>query len=275
MNTRGKLVNTGKYIILTAIFSVTFFPLLWMVLTSFKHRSEVFTGDFWPTEYILDNYVFIFTSMNIEVHFLNTAIVTFFTVVLVVLFASMAGYVFAKIDFPGRTALFLTFIAALTIPPQVTLIPLFIQLRDMGMLNTRTGLIASYIGLGMAFSIFLMRAFFQTMPDALRESAIIDGASEFRVFWQIMLPMAKPGLATITIFQFVNTWNEFMYAATFVRKSSLRTLQPAIRSLVGQYSTNWSALTAAMVLAVLPILITFLIMQKQFIEGLTAGALKG
>ncbi|MFW5987910.1 MAG: carbohydrate ABC transporter permease [bacterium] len=275
MTTKDKVIESIKYLILSIIFVVAFFPLVWMVLTSFKERSEVFTGSVWPEKFIIDNYIFIFTQMNIEVHFINTIIVTFFTVISVVLFASMAGYIFAKIKFPGRNILFIIFIASLTIPPQVTIIPLFLQLRDMSLLNTRTGLIFSYIGLGMAFSIFLMRAFFQTMPDALRESAIIDGASEFQVFWKIMLPMAKPGIATITIFQFVNTWNEFMYATTFIQKTSLRTLQPAIRSLVGRYSTNWSALSAAMVLGVLPILAIFLIMQKQFIAGLTAGALKG
>jgi len=275
LTTKNKVIESIKYLILSIIFVVTFFPLVWMVLTSFKDRSEVFTGSVWPEKFIIDNYIFIFTQMNIEVHFINTIIVTFFTVISVVIFASMAGYVFAKIKFPGSNIFFIIFIAALTIPPQVTIIPLFIQLRDMGLLNTRTGLIFSYIGLGMAFSIFLMRAFFQTMPDALRESAIIDGASEFQVFWRIMLPLAKPGIATITIFQFVNTWNEFMYAATFIQETSLRTLQPAIRSLVGRYATNWSALSAAMVLGVLPILVTFLIMQKQFIAGLTAGALKG
>jgi ABC-type glycerol-3-phosphate transport system permease component len=246
-----------------------------MVLTSFKERSQIFIGPLWPEDFIWDNYEYVLNSLHIGTHLFNTALVTVLTVLLIVTFSTMAGYSFAKIKFPGNNLIFLLFIASLTIPPQVTIIPLFIILKNMGLLNSHIGLISSYTGLGMAFSLFLMRAFFTTVPDALRESAIIDGASEFRVFLQIMVPLAKPGIATITIFQFVSIWNEFMYAATFIQKPALRTLQPAIRSLIGRYATNWGALCASMVIAVLPILITYLILQRQFIQGLTAGALKG
>ncbi len=267
--------NTIRYLILTLIFITTIFPLVWMFLTSFKERNQIFVGSIWPETFLLDNYEFILESLHIGTHFWNTSFVTFFTVAFIVAFSTMAGYSFGKMKFPGREIIFLVFIASLTIPPQVTIIPLFLLLKNLGLLNNHWGLINSYTGLGMAFSLFLMRAFFTTVPNALRESAIIDGASEFRVFWQIMVPLAKPGIATITIFQFVGTWNEFIYAATFIQKPALRTIQPAIRSLVGRYSTNWGALTASMVLAVIPILITYLILQKQFIQGLTAGAMKG
>lgn len=264
-----------RNLLLFLILILTIFPLVWMVINSFKKRADIFAGPFWPKKFILDNYRFVLENLHIGNYFLNTALVTAVSILLILMFSTMAGYSFAKIKFPGRNIIFLALIASLTIPPQVTLIPLFLMLKEMSLLDSLTGLILSYTGLSMAFSIFLMRAFFMTIPDVLRESAIIDGASEFTAFWKIILPLAKPGIATVTIFQFVTIWNEFMYAATFILSSEKRTLQPAIRSLVGRYSTDWGALCASMFLAVIPILITFLILQKQFIKGLTAGAIKG
>lgn len=264
-----------KYLIFVLFFLFTIFPLVWMFLTSFKKRNEIFSGGLLPEEFILKNYKFVLLNLDLANNLLNTTLVTIATVVLIVAFSTMAGYAFAKINFPGNNILFLIFLASLTIPPQVTLIPLFILLKRLALLDTRVGLVFSYTGLGLAFSIFLMRSFFQTLPGSLREAALVDGASEFTIFLRIMLPLAKPGVATITIFQFVYTWNEFMYATTFINSDSLRTLQPSIRSLVGQYSTNWGALTAAMVFAVLPLLVIFLVLQRRVIEGLTAGAIKG
>ncbi|HXL01798.1 MAG TPA: carbohydrate ABC transporter permease [Candidatus Atribacteria bacterium] len=264
-----------RYIFLFIVFVVTIFPLVWMVINSFKNRSEIFIGPLWPEKFMLDNYKFVIENLDIGKSFMNTTIVTAVSIFLILVVSVMAGYAFAKIKFPGRNAIFLALIASLTIPPQVTLIPLFLMLKEMSLLDSLTGLIASYTGLGVAFSIFLMRAFFVTIPDALRESAIIDGASEFTAFWKVVLPLAKPGIATVAIFQFVSIWNEFMYAATFILSPEKRTLQPTIRSLVGRYSTDWGSLCAGMVIAVIPILVTFIILQKQFIKGLTAGAIKG
>jgi len=270
-----KVSDIVRNIFLFIVFAVTIFPLVWMVINSFKNRSEIFIGPIWPEKFILDNYRFVIENLNIGRSFINTVIVTAFSIFLILIVSVMAGYAFAKIKFPGRDVIFLIFIASLTIPPQVTLIPLFLMLKEISLLDSLTGLIASYTGLGVAFSIFLMRAFFVTIPDALRESAIIDGASEFVAFWKVILPLARPGIATVAIFQFVSIWNEFMYAATFILSPEKRTLQPAIRSLVGRYSTDWGALCAGMVIAVIPILITFIVLQKQFIKGLTAGAVKG
>lgn len=269
------VVTLLVYLLLAAVFVVCIFPLVWLVLTSFKEQFSVFIGPLWPEKFILDNYRRIWVSLDLARHFYNTLLVTTLTVLGVTLFSAMAGYAFSKLEFPGRELIFLVFIASLTIPAQVTLIPLFILLRDMSLLNTHAGLIASYIGMGLAFSIFLLRAFFHTLPSELIDAGRIDGASELRIFSHIMLPLAKPGLATVVIFQSVGTWNEFMYAATFLHEMKLRTLQPALHTLIGRYSTDWGALCAGMVIALLPIIITFLILQRQFIQGLTAGAIKG
>ena len=161
------------------------------------------------------------------------------------------------------------------VPAAVLIIPLFLQLRDFGLIDSRFGLVLAYIGGGLAFSVFLMRSFFKTLPTELIDAGRVDGASEFGIFWRIMLPLAKPGIATVLIFQFMGTWNEFIFAATFVHTPDLRTLQPAIFAMVGRYSTNWPGLTAALTISILPIITIYIFMQRQFVAGLTAGAVKG
>jgi ABC-type glycerol-3-phosphate transport system permease component len=161
------------------------------------------------------------------------------------------------------------------LPGAVLIIPLFLQLSDFGLINSQFGVILAYIGGSLAFSMFLMRSFFETLPSELVDAGRIDGAGEFGIFWRIMLPLARPGVATITIFQFMNTWNEFIFAATFLHDPALRPLQPAIFALVGRYSTNWPALAGGLTISILPIIILYIFMQKQFVAGLTAGAVKG
>jgi ABC-type glycerol-3-phosphate transport system permease component len=152
---------------------------------------------------------------------------------------------------------------------------MFIFLKNIGVLNTLPGLSLSYLGGALPFAIFLMRAFFKTLPNELADAGKIDGCTDFGLFWRIFMPLARPGIATITIFQFLGTWNEFMFATTFISTPARKTIQSALYQAVGRYSTDWTALCAGLSMAVLPVVIVYLLLQRQFIQGLTAGALKG
>jgi len=268
----GRLLG---YLILIMLTVLSSFPLVWMILTSLRDRREVFSGILLPKELTLAAYKFILTEFRILDFLWNSILVTFFTVLAVVILATLAGYAFAHLDFWGKEIIFLILLGTLMVPGPVLIIPLFLQLRDFGLIDSRLGLILAYIGGGLAFSVFLMRSYFKTLPTELIDAGRVDGASEFGIFWRIMLPLARPGIATVLIFQFMGTWNEFIFAATVLHTPALRTLQPAVFALVGRYSTNWPALAAGLTISILPIVITYVLMQRQFVAGLTAGAIKG
>ena len=262
------------YAILIALSVVMGFPLFWMVLTSFKKQREVFTT-FWPKSFELTNYERVWDSMNLPQHIQNSLYVTGVTVGIVVVAATLAGYAFAKLNFPKRDLIFYVFLAAMMIPGQAILIPMFIFLKRIGLLNTRLGLSVSMTGGAIAFAIFVMRAFFRSLPSELADAGKIDGCTEWGVFWRIFLPLSRPGIATIVIFQFMGTWNEFMFSTTFIYNPELKTIQPALYQAVGRYSVDYTALSSGLVLAIIPILIVFFTLQRYFIRGLTAGAFKG
>jgi ABC-type glycerol-3-phosphate transport system permease component len=263
------------YLILITLTLLSAAPLLWMVMTSLRDRREVLGGSLIPSTLTFSAYQFILSEYHIMIFFWNSIIVTLATIIIVVSLATLAGYAFARIDFWGRHIIFLTLLSTLMVPSTVLIIPLFLQLRDFRLIDTQLGLILAYVGGGLAFSMFLMRSFFEALPSELVDAGRIDGAGEFGIFWRIMLPLAKPGIATITIFQFMGAWNEFIFAATFVHTPELRTLQPSIFAMVGRYSTNWPGVTAALTLSILPIIIVYVFMQRQFVAGLTSGAIKG
>lgn len=266
--------NFSKYFVAITLLLFTMFPIVWMVITSVKNRRDVF-GSLLPKTLDFTNFSRVWQVMKFPQHFLNSVIVTFFTVLIVVTVSILASYVFARFTFPGRDIIFFIFLGSMMIPSQVLLIPMFIFVRDIHLLNTLAGLIIAYIGRGIPFSMFIMRAFFRTLPSELGDAARIDGCSEWRVFLNVYLPLATPGIATITIFEFMNIWNEFMYAVTFISSPDLKTLQPSIFTVVGQYSTDWTALCAGMLMAIFPIVVVYISLQSQFIKGLTAGAIKG
>jgi ABC-type glycerol-3-phosphate transport system permease component len=263
------------YAALLALTVTSLFPLVWMLLTSLRERSDVLGGGLLPKTITFEGYRFVWTELNIGIYFWNSVRITLVTVVAVVVLATLAGYAFARIEFWGKQVLFLMLLSTLMLPAAVLIIPLFLQLSDFGLIDTQSGLILAYVSGSLAFSMFLMRSFFETLPSELTDAGRIDGAGEFGIFWRIMLPLARPGLATITIFEFMGTWNEFIFAATFVHTPELRPLQPAIFALVGRYSTNWPALAAGLTISILPIVVVYVFMQKQFVAGLTAGAVKG
>jgi ABC-type glycerol-3-phosphate transport system permease component len=267
----GRVVG---YVILLVLTLTSMFPLVWMVTTSLRERSEVFKGGLIPTQVTFEAYSFLLNEVHILTYFGNSVLITSITVLVVVTLATLAGYAFAHLDFWGKEVIFIILLGTLMVPGTVLILPLFLQLRDFGLVDTHLGLTLAYISGGLAFSVFLMRQFFKTLPTELIDAGRVDGAGEFNIFSRIMLPLARPGIATILIFQFMGTWNEFIFAATFVHTPDMRTLQPAVFAMVGRYSTNWPALTAGLTISVLPIIIVYVFMQRQFVAGLTAGAVK-
>ncbi|MCJ7695093.1 MAG: carbohydrate ABC transporter permease [Anaerolineaceae bacterium] len=263
-----------KYFVAISILVFTIFPIIWMAITSVQQRKEVF-GTFLPKTLDFSNYPRVWRVMNFPQHFMNSVLVTGATVLIVVVVATLAGYAFARYKFRGRDVIFYIFLGSMMVPPQVILIPMFMFIVDINLINTLPGLIIAYLGRNIPFAMFLMRAFFKTLPSELADAARIDGCSEWQVFWKVYLPLARPGIATITIFQFMNTWNEFMLATTFITDPNKKTLQPSLATAVGQYSTDWTALSAGLLMAILPIVIVYISLQRQFIKGLTAGAIKG
>ena len=266
--------RTLIYVILMTIVIVEAFPLIWMIVTSLKDSHEVFNTVL-PTEIKWQNFPRVWFAMNFPVHLANSFYVTSLTVALVVALATPAAYAFARYRFPGREIVFYAFIGAMMIPPQAILIPMFQFLKSLDLLNSLTGLALSYVGGGAAFAVFLMRTFFLSLPSELGDAARIDGCNDFQVFWHVYLPLARPGMATVVIIQSLYTWNEFMFANTLITSPSLKTVQSAVFQAVGQYGTDYTALCAGLIIALVPVILIYLVLQRQFISGLTAGALKG
>lgn len=256
-------------------------PLYWMFSTSFKPSGDIFASPpkWIPDPWILGNYRDVFTLLPFERFFLNSAIVAFSIVALNIVFDSMAAYAFAKLRFPGRDLIFFLLLITLMIPFQVNIIPLyrmmvfFHQIDPHLGTDTYSGLIAP--SMIQVFGIFLMRQFFQSIPDEVLESARCDGASEFRIIRSIVLPLALPGMATLAIFTFLSAWNDFLWPLLVTSSDQMRTLPVGVALLARRNTINWGNTMAGTALATVPMIVVFLVLQRRFIEGLTAGAVKG
>lgn len=260
---------------LTALALLAVYPFVWMVLTSVRERYTIFNGPFIPERFIFDAYPDAWQKTQFGLHFLNSVLIAVCALAGIVFLSTMAGYAFAKLQFPWKRVIYVLLLSTMAMPATSLVIPLYLQVKSIGLLNSQLGLILVYIGSMSPFSIFLMRAFFEVLPDELIEAARIDGASEWGIFRQVMLPLARAGVGTIVILQFLSIWNEFIYANVLIQDPSKQPLQPVIFNLVGQFNTNWPSLTAALTMAIVPIVLVYVRMQRQFVAGLTQGAIKG
>jgi N-acetylglucosamine transport system permease protein len=283
MRKRFSIWDPLVYLVLLTYFVLVVYPMVWLLYTSLKTDKDIFLDPFeLPALNSLQwvNFSNAWTKGNFGDYFGNSVIVTIATVVLVLLFSSMAAYALSRFAFPGARPLFFYFLAGLMIPLQLAIVPLFFQMKDLDLLNSRPGLLTVYVAFGMPFSIFILTGFFRSLPSELYESALIDGASEFRAFWSIMLPLARPGLITVAIFSFLGTWNEFFMAFMFLSgkgSEHLRTLPLGLANLtiVSQYRSDWGMAFAGLVLVMLPTLLVYALLQKHLSKGITMGALKG
>jgi multiple sugar transport system permease protein len=256
-------------------------PLYWAFSTSFKPSGDIFASPpkWIPNPWILGNYRDVFSLIPFNRYFINSVVVTFLIVSLNIIFDAMAAYAFAKLRFPGRSVIFFLLLITLMIPFQVNIIPLYRLMVFFHEINPHLGT-DTYFGLIapsmiQVFGIFLMRQFFQSIPDEVLESARCDGASEFRIIRSIVIPLALPGMATLSIFTFLTAWNDFLWPLLVISSDEHRTLPVGIALLARRNTINWGDTMAGTTLATIPIIAVFLLLQRRFIEGLTAGAVKG
>lgn len=262
------------------------FPFFWMFLSSLKPNSELFS---WPPKILPSNityehYLNAVSTLRLGRYFLNSIIVTLLSMIINIFFCSIAGYAFACLDFPRKNVLLLTILVTMIIPVQITLVPTFLLVKNFplaggndifgrggsGLLNSYAGLVIPHIM--TAFGIFMMRQFYSQFPKELLEAARIDGASEFRIFFKIFFPLSKPGLGALAIFTFTETWNDFLWPLVITRTDKMRTLQLGLEVFKGRYLNDWGPLMAATVMSSIPVIVIFILFQKQFVNtALTSG----
>ena len=263
------------WVVLLAALAISIGPFIYLMSLSLMDNRQIFNGTVLAWPWRLENYPEAWVATKIGTLYWNSVYISTVSTLLTVAISALAGYGLGRLEFPGKAYVFALILIGLTIPLQIALIPLFVNLRALGLMNTPLALIGPYTAFGLAFGTYIMKAFFEELPRELEEAARIDGASDARIFWQIMLPLTRPDLATISIFLFLQNWNEFLFALTFITESAMRTLPTGIYALLSnEFYGNYGLLAAALVLFSLPVLVLYFIFQQQFIEGLTAGALK-
>ena len=252
-------------------------PFIYMISTSLKGQVYVFEFPprFIPSHPTLNNFVSAWQSNNFGRYFLNSLLVALVTTVLELLLSSTVAYAFARFEFPGKSVLYYTLLATLMVPGMMLIIPQFILASRLKLLNSLTGLILVYTAGGTAFNTFLLRGFFEQLPRELEEAALIDGGNYLTVFFRILLPLSTPALATVAIFTFLGAWDEYVWALTTINEPLKRTLPIAIANFHGTHASDWGLVFAGSLIAIVPVLIVFVLLQKYFIKGLTAGAVKG
>jgi raffinose/stachyose/melibiose transport system permease protein len=254
---------------------VMLYPLFVMVLSAFKTNAEIFASPFaWPDSFAPVNAARMWSDTSFFRYLLNSVLVTGASIAAIVVFGTMAAYAIARYPFRGSTLVFMFFLAGLMVPLKLAIIPLFIQLNALGLIDTRAGLVLVYVAMGLPSSVFILTGFLRTLPGALEESARIEGASELRTMLQVMLPLARPAMVIAAIQNAVPIWNDFFFPLVFISSDGLKTLPQGLTVFMGEYNTDWGVLFAGLTLAALPISLVYIALSRQFIAGLTQGAIK-
>lgn len=270
-------VAVPRYVVLIVGAAIMVIPFLYMLSTSFKAQQYVLTTppQFIPHPVTASNYTAAWQSNHFGRYFLNSVVVAVVSTALSLLLSSMMAFGFARFRFAGRELLFRLLLLGLMIPAMMLIIPQFVLAKYLGLLDSYGGLVVFYVGSSLALNTFLLRGFFESIPMELEQAMEIDGARAVTRYFRLILPLSKPVLATATIFTFLASWDEFAWALTIINSPEKRTLPLAIQLFQGQNQTLWGLVFAASAIAVVPVLVVFLIFQRYFVQGLTAGALKG
>lgn len=260
--------------VLTAAVILCLAPLLWMLMASFMPTGEANTVPprLLPSRVTFEHYAALFTRLELARYLANSALLAAAVTLISLLLNSMAGYAFAKLAFAGRDRIFGVLMGALVIPAQISMLPLFLLLKQLGLINTYWGVIIP--GMASIFGIFMIRQYALSIPDSLLNAARIDGAGEFRIYWSLVLPLCKPILVTLAIFTFMGTWNDFLWPLIVLSDDDMYTLPVALANLVGEHVQDTELMMAGSVLTVLPVLVVFMALQKHYIAGLMAGGVK-
>ncbi|HEY0237006.1 MAG TPA: carbohydrate ABC transporter permease [Friedmanniella sp.] len=270
-------VTAGSHAVLIIWSLLVIVPLLWVIMSSFKTSSEIFASPFaLPARLRFDNYANAWTTAGIGSFFVNSVIVVFGALIITMLFGSMSAYVLARFSFPGNRVIYYLMLAGLTFPIFLAIVPLFFVLRGVGLLNTLPGLILTYAAFAFPFTVFFLYSFFRSLSTSIAEAAALDGAGEWRTFFSVMLPMARPGMATVAILNFVGLWNQFLLPVALNTNTDNYVLTQGMASFASQagYSVDFGALFAAVVITVVPVLVVYLIFQRQLQGSVSQGTNK-
>lgn len=267
--TRLVLLSIGAFVMIV--------PFAYMLATSLKANSLALEvpPDFVPDDPTTENYRDAWSSNHFGRYFLNSLGVAVATTLISVLLSSMMAYAFSRLRFPGRTLLFGLLLLGLMVPTMMLIVPQFLLAKELHLLDSYAGLVVFYVGGTLALNTFLLRSFFQDIPRELEEAMVVDGAGPWKRYRQLILPLSRPALATVAIFTFLASWDEFVWALTIINDPEKRTLPIAIALFQGQYATSWGIVFAASAIAVVPVMAIFIALQRQFIGGIAAGAVKG
>ncbi|GGP65142.1 MULTISPECIES: carbohydrate ABC transporter permease [Streptomyces] len=273
----GVVLNVFSHGVLILWAFMVVIPLLWAVMASFKDDNSILSTP-WalPDKLHFDNWSRAWTQAHMSDYFVNTILVVGGSLIGTLLLGSMAAYVLARFEFPGNRFIYYLFIGGMSFPIMLALVPLFYVMNNLSLLNTTHGLILVYIAYSLPFTVFFLTSFFRTLPTSVAEAAMIDGASHTRTFFQVMLPMARPGLISVGIFNFLGQWNQYMLPTVLNTDPDKRVLSQGLVELATSqgYKGDWSGLMAGLVMAMLPVLAAYIVFQRQVVAGLTAGALK-
>ncbi len=263
------------YILLVIYSSIILIPFFMTIMNSFKSMREIFLLPFsLPSHPSFRNFIDAWHQANMGNAYLNSALIAFTSVIGTTFISSLFAYAISRYRFPFRRQLYMYSMLGLAFPARLAIIPVFLMMKSLGLIDTRLGLIIIYISVGIPFSVFLLKNFIDGVPLEIEEAARIDGASAWMIFWRIVLPLIRPALAIVAIVRFVGVWNDFFFPLIFINTRSKATITLAVSIFFGEYSNTWNLLFASLTLAIIPILILFLIFSKQFISGMTKGAIK-
>jgi N-acetylglucosamine transport system permease protein len=274
----GFINNFILYFFLSAWLVIVIFPLIWVIVTSFKTDQEIFFSPWMPpAQWMFENFVRAWSKALIGQYFFNTLIVLIPAIFFTLVFSTMAAYVLARFTFPGNRVFFYAFMGGMLFPVMLALVPLFFLLQSFKIIDSFFGLILVYIAYSLPFTIFFMTGFLKTLPTELLEAAIIDGAGQYQLFFEIVIPLSKNGLVSMGIFNFLGQWNQYILPLVLLTSSSKYVLSQGLAFLQHQqrYQSDWSGLFAAIVIVMVPTLVVYIIFQNQIQRGLTVGALKG
>jgi raffinose/stachyose/melibiose transport system permease protein len=250
-------------------------PIVWVFSLSLRSKKNVYSAMFFTGDPRFGNYVTAWKTFDFTRLFANSILVTGVSVVVTMAVSSLAAYAFSRIRYRGSDVFFYMILLGIMIPPAAVVIPLFLVMRNIGLYNHHLSLVFSYIAFGLPIAVLIFRGFFLSVPNELIEAARIDGSSEVGTFFRIVVPLSKPAFATVTIFLFMQNWNEFLLALVLLKDKVLYTLPVGMAIFVGQWDSPWQLVAAGVVIASIPIFVIYLLIQDQFVKGLTAGAVKG
>jgi raffinose/stachyose/melibiose transport system permease protein len=275
MKSKERISNLIMWTILFSFSVGMLFPFIWVIITSFKDYAQIFSNP-WelPKRLNFENYYIAWTK-GLRIYLLNTFINTLLSVIFIVAVSSLSAYAFAKLKLPAGNVIFVIIVSGMLLPSHSALIPLYNTLSTFGLLDTRSALILPYVAYGIPFSVLLLSTFFASVPNEIEASAKIDGCSHWMIYLRIMLPLSRPALASVVIFNSVWVYNEFLFALTFIKSEKLMTIPLGLTTFKGAYVSNWPAIMAGVVLATLPLTVIYLLFQRHFVAGLTEGAVKG